>query len=225
MDSSERYKSTVAFTDLLFNVLVGFVFLFVIAFLLINPIAKKGDIITPAEYIIVMTWPDKSEDDIDLWVTDSNGYRVGFQQKDQGLMHLERDDLGTSNDTITVNGKEVITYINREVVSIRGKQLSDYNIAIHVYRRSWKNGEQSTDEMPITIEVIKINPYSVIYKQTQIINQAGQVKNFYSFSVDENNNVPRIYENSERVVPVMGFINNATTNSFVGPNGERIRIP
>ncbi len=39
--SNRRQGSNLAFNDLLFNVLIGFVMLFVIAFLLINPIAKK----------------------------------------------------------------------------------------------------------------------------------------------------------------------------------------
>ena len=42
--SNRRQGSNLAFNDLLFNVLIGFVMLFVIAFLLINPIAKKADI-------------------------------------------------------------------------------------------------------------------------------------------------------------------------------------
>ena len=43
MDSNEHFKSTLGFIDLLFNILVGFAFLFIIAFLLIKPEAKKVD--------------------------------------------------------------------------------------------------------------------------------------------------------------------------------------
>ena len=39
--NKNKYKSTIGFTDLLFNLLVGFVYLFIIAFILINPIQKK----------------------------------------------------------------------------------------------------------------------------------------------------------------------------------------
>ena len=41
----DRYKTSIAFIDLLFNITIGLAMLFIIAFLLINPIAKKGDII------------------------------------------------------------------------------------------------------------------------------------------------------------------------------------
>ena len=37
-----RTESQDAFTDLLFNALLGFVVMFVLAYLLINPIAKTG---------------------------------------------------------------------------------------------------------------------------------------------------------------------------------------
>ena len=42
--SDPRYRSSFGFIDLLFNMLIGFVFLFMLAFLLINPVAKKETI-------------------------------------------------------------------------------------------------------------------------------------------------------------------------------------
>ena len=69
MDTS-RYKSTFGFIDLLFNLLVGFTFLFMLAFILINPVAKKETLDPKAEYLIIMTWEDYSSSDIDLWIKD-----------------------------------------------------------------------------------------------------------------------------------------------------------
>ena len=48
--SDPRYRSSFGFIDLLFNLLVGFVFLFMLAFMLINPVAKKETIKPKAEY-------------------------------------------------------------------------------------------------------------------------------------------------------------------------------
>ena len=56
--SKRRLGSGLAFNDLLFNVLIGFVMLFVIAFLMINPIAKKADIPVKAEFIVVLEWDE-----------------------------------------------------------------------------------------------------------------------------------------------------------------------
>ena len=96
--SRYKYKSTVGFTDLLFNLLVGFVFLFIIAFILINPITKKQDVPKKAEYMIVIEWPHTLPDDVDLWVKDPAGNTVSFIKKMAGAMNLEKDDLGTAND-------------------------------------------------------------------------------------------------------------------------------
>ena len=52
--NNEKYKSTIGFTDLLFNILVGFAFLFIIAFLLINPEQKNEDFERRAEFVGVM---------------------------------------------------------------------------------------------------------------------------------------------------------------------------
>ena len=93
-DSQSRYKSTLAFTDLLFNVLIGFAFLFIIAFILINPITEEAHIKAKAEFMVIMEWDDKSNYDIDLWMQDPLDTIVGFPNKESGWLHLDKDDLG-----------------------------------------------------------------------------------------------------------------------------------
>ena len=88
------------FTDLLFNVLLGFVFLFFITILFINPITKLGNVNLKAEFIITLDWKDSLPDDIDLWVQDPNGEIVSYLKKDAGWLHLDRDDQGEINDTL-----------------------------------------------------------------------------------------------------------------------------
>jgi len=68
--NNEKYKSTIGFTDLLFNILVGFAFLFIIAFLLIKPEAKKKDFDRNAEFVVVLEWDKEAKGDIDLYVED-----------------------------------------------------------------------------------------------------------------------------------------------------------
>lgn len=214
MDSDERYKSNVAFIDLLFNVLIGFVFLFIIAFILINPIAKKGDIVVPAEFLIVMTWPDKMADDLDLWVADNSGHLVGFNKRDSGTMYLDRDDLGLMNDITTINGDVVTVNINREVISIRTKAPNEYRVSVHLYKKASPYDKKLIDQenvpvystIPVTVEVIKINPYKVIYKHTQILKTHGQIANFPSFTVTSTGDVTNIIDGTESIVPITTFI-------------------
>ena len=68
MDSNVRFKSSIGFIDLLFNILLGFAFLFIVAFLLIKPEAKKKDFDRRAEFVIILEWDHDAADDLDLYV-------------------------------------------------------------------------------------------------------------------------------------------------------------
>jgi hypothetical protein len=74
------------FTNLLFNALLGFVVMFALAFLLINPIAKSGAIDPKAEFLITLAWANG----VDLYVEDPAGNLVWFRSREAGLMHLDR---------------------------------------------------------------------------------------------------------------------------------------
>jgi hypothetical protein len=134
MTSRQRYKTSFGFIDLLFNLLVGFTFMFILAFMLINPIAKKHEFDPKAEYLVIMTWDSKSISDIDIWIMDDLDHVVSFRQKDQAMINLDRDDLGLSNDTyINGRGEEIKRRYNREVVSIRTKDQRRYLVTVHYY--------------------------------------------------------------------------------------------
>ena len=76
--SSEGSNSD-AFTDLLFNALLGFAFMFFISFALIQKPQDGGKIDSKAEFIISAEWEDHHPDDVDLIVEDPEGNIVYFQ--------------------------------------------------------------------------------------------------------------------------------------------------
>jgi hypothetical protein len=186
-----RYLSGLGFTDLLFNTLIGFVFLFVIAFLLIAPPVPTDKKIDPkAEILIILTWPEGSSKDIDMWVRDPTGEIISFRSRDRGLMHLDRDDLGSSNDTITLSdGRQVTSAMNQEIVTIRGFIAGEWTVNIHYYAYRQSGGEASATvnqlTAPITVELIRVNPY----KQKGLIRfnliKPGQEKTAFNFTVIE----------------------------------------
>ena len=54
------------FYDMLFNMLIAFVFCFVIAILTFNPQARKaGDVPAKAEFMVTVSWPDNNPNDVD----------------------------------------------------------------------------------------------------------------------------------------------------------------
>lgn len=148
-----RDTETDPFYDMLFNMLIAFVFCFIIALLAMNPKAlKAGDIPSKAEFIVNLSWPDMNPDDIDTWVQDPAGNLVWFRAREAGLMHLDRDDRGLTNDVIVVNGKQVVNPLNQEVVTIRGIAPGEFTVNAHYY--------ESKDGLPVevTVSVIKVNP-------------------------------------------------------------------
>jgi len=186
MQNRDRFKSTIGFTDLLFNLVIGFVFLFILAFLLINPITKNGDVIKKAEFIIVIEWNPELNDDVDLWVRDPLGNTSSFVQKDAGLMNLEKDDLGWGNDTVIVDGTEKIVKLNREVITLRGTVPGTYRIATHIYNRI---PYDSTTKGTIRLQVIKVNPYQEVYTNFYEYNSFGQEISLVNIVIGEDNNV------------------------------------
>ena len=141
------------FIDLLFNLLLGYAFLFLISFLLIQPIIKKAEVHTQAEFIVTVTWPLNNKDDVDTWLEDPLGNLVWFSQKEAGLSHLDRDDLGHSNDIIYLDDGTVIKYpYNQEILTIRGFIGGEWTLNIHMYA---KREEEAT---PVRVTLDKLNP-------------------------------------------------------------------
>ena len=131
---NEKYKSTIGFIDLLFNILVGFAFLFIVAFILIKPESKKKDFERRAEFVVVMEWDNEAPDDIDLYVEDPLKGLVFYQSPRENFSHLDKDDLGDKNDSITFKDGTVSKIkINREVVTIRGILPGEWTINAHYY--------------------------------------------------------------------------------------------
>lgn len=178
-----RYHSNLPFVDLLFNVLIGFVFLFIVSFLLINPIAKRADIEVKAEFLITVMWPDDLEDDVDTYVEDPVGNLVWFRSREPGLMHLDRDDLGKRNDEVTTAAGTILFPENREIVTLRGVVPGEYIINIHMY---FKVGQEP---VPVTIQIDKINPYSIVLRETIELKNKGDEVTVARFSVKSNGDV------------------------------------
>ena len=196
--SDDKYKSTIGFIDLLFNLLIGFAFLFIIAFLLIKPESKEQDFERKAEFVITMEWDQKRYEDMDLWVQDPTGYQVSYRSPVVNFMHLDKDDLGKKNDQVLVGGKLITVDINREVVTIRGIIPGEYIVNAHLYSThvgTYLDGEkvlypQRGTKFPVTVEVTKVNPvYKILWQGEYEFKTKGQERTFYRFKIDHDGDV------------------------------------
>jgi hypothetical protein len=164
---------------MLFNMLIAFVFCFIIALLAMNPKAlKAGDIPSKAEYIINISWPDNNPNDVDTWVQGPTGNMVWFRAREAGLMHLDRDDRGMTNDVIVINGKQIVNPLNQEVVTIRGIEPGEFTVNAHYYDS--KDGKA----VEVTASVIKVNPRAeVVYYGQMNLARKGEEATLVRFTV------------------------------------------
>jgi hypothetical protein len=179
-----RFDELDPFSDLLFNTLLAFVMLFAIALIAMNPKAKTGVIDAKAEFIVTVTWPDMDPNDIDTWVQDPGGNLVWFRAREGGMMHLDRDDRGVANDTIVINGQQVVNPLNQEVVTVRGFAPGEYTVNVFYYET--KNGQP----VPVNISVVKVNPRAeVAFYGSVTLPRKGDEATAVRFTVDRDGQV------------------------------------
>jgi len=174
------YNTTSSFLDLLYNSLMVFFVLLVMAILMVNPPTKKGDIELKAEFLISMKWPDASKDDVDLMVLTPMSKRpVFYGNRDVKGASLDRDDLGLRSDTLQMSDGTVhYVYQNWENVAIRKMVPGEYVINVLMYTK--------VDKMitPVDIKVERLNPYQLIYSGVLLLEKARQEKTAVRFKID-----------------------------------------
>ena len=196
----------VPFTDMLFNVLLGFAFMVFIAFSLINPTAKTGAVDIKGEFLITMNWPDNDPNDMDLYVQDPAGNVAWYWQKEAGLMHLDRDDRGDYKNTITVNGQKIRSALRQEMTSIRGIIPGEYVVNVNEYM------QMKPGVVPVSVKVEKLNPTaSVVYYGSHDFDHKGQEETFVRFTIDADGKVTDVntgpFKSLTRVVRAPGHGN------------------
>ncbi len=180
-----RDTETDPFYDMLFNMLIAFVFCFVVAMLSFNPLARKaGDVPAKAEFIVTISWPDNNPNDIDAWVLEPTGKVLWFRQRDAGMLHLDRDDRGAKNNSLIVNGREIANPIRQEIVTLRGLVPGEYVVNAHYY--------ESRDQLPVdvSVAVVKVNPQAeIIYNSTVRIPIKGDERTLVRFTLNDRGDV------------------------------------
>jgi hypothetical protein len=184
-----------AFTDLLFNTLIGFVFLFFIAVIFISPAKDTGKVVLDAQYLVTVTWPDGSQEDIDTWIEDPQGNVTWFRNRSAGLVHLDRDDRGMLNDKIEVEGKVIENPLNQEVAAVRGTVPGEYTVNLHYY----ESVEQAT--VPVTVRVAKVNPvYKIYFNDTIDMRRKGEERTALRFTILRDGKIGRINRLEKKLV-------------------------
>lgn len=195
-----QYRGTVAgsdpFTDLLFNILLGFILLFFIAVLFLNPADDTGKIDIDAQYVITVTWPDLNPDDIDTYIEDPEGNVTWFRNRSSGLVHLDRDDRGMLNDTLEVSGQTIENPLNQEVAAIRGALPGEYVVNVHYYE------SETLEPVDVAVKVARVNPvYTVAYYGVTKLVSKGMEKTAVRFTLRGDGSINNINQLPKKLVP------------------------
>jgi len=164
-------------------------------FLMISPPTKQDDGVKPKiEYLISMDWPGNLDYDVDIWMRDPNGNLLSYGKKEVGFLTLERDDMGSSNNTIEINGQLVTKLTNEELVSIRGFLPGEYIVNVHLY--SAKNNMTygaPVEPFPVTIKIQKMNPtVTIVYQGTVTLKFIRQEVHAVRFTLSSDGSISNI---------------------------------
>ena len=191
----EKTEGQDAFTDLLFNTLLGFSFMFAIAFMLISDPSEGGKVESKAEILISVRWPDNHPDDVDAIVESPEGDLVWYHNRDTGLMHLDRDDRGIFADKMNVNGALISNPINQETVTIRALQSGEYVVNILHYQANYD------EPLTVDVKVEKLNPeVELIYYGSHELEGVGDEETAVRFSVDSQKNISNVNQMPKRLL-------------------------
>lgn len=177
-----KWMNNTPLLDLLFTLVLLFFSTTIIYAMMVSVDEKKHNVEIKGKLIMIaVTWPDDSKDDVDSFCEDPNGNIVYYGNKAAGLMHLDRDDLGSSNDTIILeDGTPFVIKSNRELITIRGTTKGEYTVNVFCFNK------YDDKPIPVKVTIIKINPYSVIDEHTVILEANGQEKTICRFTLDED---------------------------------------
>ena len=201
----KSYANKTPFLDVLFNTLLGFVLLFTMAFMMMNVEKQDANAKMKAEYLISITWQDKSADDVDVWMEDPLGNVLFFRNKEIPMAHLDRDDLGIVNDTVILpNGVREIYERNQEIVTIRGFIPGEWILNIHMYRK--------IDKEPAIVEVRmdKINPkFKTIFSKKYTMGTFWEEITVSRFTMSADGQIMSLDDLPKRLIKstVVGIIN------------------
>ena len=184
-----NYHTSLSFLDLLFNTVLCFAALFALSLILINPSKQDKNVEVKAEFIITVTWPNDLNNDVDTYVEDPQGRLVAFMRREEGLMHLDRDDGGKFNDILSTPFGDVEYNENREVVTLRGTIEGEYVVNVHMYMQRSEQGAT-----PVRIQLDKINPFQIVTVKDVVLDITGSEKTAFRFTVDKEGEVSDVNE-------------------------------
>lgn len=175
LDEQDDDTTHTVFRDVIFLALAGFVAMVLLLLPHLNPPATAHEgMPAPGNVIVEISWSNKVDADVDLWVQAPGDRPVGYSNKGGLLFNLLRDDLGGQSD---------VTNINYEVSYSRGIEAGEYTVNVHLYR-------DMSHQLPLPVSVsvsVKNSPQVAakrILTTKVIMKHQGQETTAFRFELD-----------------------------------------
>ena len=156
-----KFNTSLSFIDMLFNILLGFFMLLMIALMIVNPKKKKEEtspIEIDSDILVTIEWPGKYKSDVDLFVELPNKKIVWFHNTRMAGSHLDRDDRGVANDLLRMpDGSTQLIRENWEHVFITKVMPGWYTVNILLYEKLDRG------KIPVKVKIEAFKPYRLIY--------------------------------------------------------------
>jgi hypothetical protein len=173
--------------------LLAFTCLFILSFALINQNKKTPE--SKASYLITFVWAKELDNDIDAYVEDPEGNLVCFGRREDGLMHLDRDDLGHRNDTVQTKFGTIVYSENKEIVTLRGTSVGEYCVNVHAYNF---NDQKPTE---VIVQLEKVSPtYGVLIQRKVTLIKNGDEKTAFRFKLNGKGELAGISEIEKKLL-------------------------
>lgn len=175
--------------DMLFNISVTFVALFMLAIISMNPPGKASphNSDQKAKLLIVMDWGNYSSNDIDLWLKTPEPAKIGYNAPNGRIANLERDDMGIGNSCIQENGKWNCVPLNTETINIRQELNGHYVVDAEFY---WRNADPLHGDglqlgpENVTVQLIQIDPvYKELVQVSFVLKEPRDEHTAFSFDI------------------------------------------
>jgi len=178
--------------DLIFNIALGLCLMFMVSVIVMRIENQKSNIKTKAEFTIILTWQDGINHDVDLWVRDPQKNVISFKSKENGITHLDRDDLGMTKDYFIKDGRTIYVMTNQEIATIRGFMAGEWVISSHFYRVS----ESEEHVARCRVQITKLNPTAtIILDKPFVLDRRWQEKTLARLMMSQSGNIMEVDEN------------------------------
>lgn len=187
MRRQRQYAFTISWMDMLYCMISVFAFLFLLK-VTDKPAESKPGVEMKAEFLITMTWPKGSLDDIDLHLLMPDGRMVNFKTDEQGYVVLDHDDIGVNGSYVAADGTATLLE-HKEMITVRAIVPGTYVVNVHVYRLNASFvGRPSDQALPYSarVKIQKLNPRVEDLAEVDVpLARLGEQKTAFAFTVDE----------------------------------------